>query len=78
MRLIPRPEAIPVAPVTIMRLGVRYVDRHTLSALLDRSVHTIRLRCPVAFYERGKAMYDMEECDRLLKDIPTRQRAQAA
>jgi hypothetical protein len=46
--------------------------------LTDRSVHTIRVRCPISFHHQGKAMYDMELCEDLLKGVPTRQRAQAA
>lgn len=76
--MIPRPEALPVVPAVHVRFGIRYVDRHTLSALTDRSVHTIRVRCPISFHHQGKAMYDMELCEDLLKGVPTRQRAAAA
>ena len=48
------------------------VDRQTLAALTGRSVHTIRARCRIVGHHDGKALYDAEECEALLADIPTR------
>jgi hypothetical protein len=48
------------------------IDRQTFAKLTGRSVHTIRLRCPVAEYRDGRALYDMDACEKILKDIPTR------
>jgi hypothetical protein len=76
--LIPKPEAVPVVPAYVALGGRQYFDRHSLSAITGRSVHTIRVRCPIAFHHAGKAMYDMELCMDLLQGIATRQRAIAA
>jgi hypothetical protein len=52
------------------------IDRQTMALLTGRSVHTIRLCCPVAEYLRGKALYDVDECEKILNSIPMRQRVQ--
>lgn len=65
-------------PVVVYRDGVALLDRQTMAFVSDRSVHTIRARCPIAAHHLGRAMYDMEQCLTLLADIPTRQRATAA
>lgn len=57
--------------------GRAYVDRRTLARLLGRSVHTIRARCTVQWHTNGRAMYDAEACERVLSDIPTRDRQAA-
>lgn len=51
------------------------VDRQTLARLTGRSVHTIRLRCPVAEYRNRRALYDVGACEQILKQIPTRRAA---
>lgn len=61
--------------VYVERDGRALVDRQTLSHLVRRSVHTIRARCPIVGHERGKALYDMEECIKILDSIPTRPHA---
>ncbi len=76
--LIPKPEAVPVTPAYLKQGGRQYFDRHSLSAITGRSVHTIRVRCPIAFHHQGKAMYDMELCEDLLSRVATRQRVLAA
>lgn len=53
------------------------IDRQTLARLMGRSEHTIRAQCPVVCYRDGKAMYDMDACDKLLKDKAKRQRGNA-
>ena len=58
--------------------GRAWVDRQTLAYLTKRSVQTIRAKCPIAGHHDGKALYDMDECEAILKAIPTRQRDQAA
>lgn len=50
------------------------IDRQTYARLSGRSIHTIRLRCPVAEYRNGRALYDMEACEKVLSMIPTRTR----
>lgn len=49
-----------------------------MSQLTGRSVHTIRLRCPVADYKDGKALYDIDICQGILGAIPTRRRRESA
>lgn len=48
------------------------VDREALIHLTGRSKHTIRLRCTVVRYSRGRALYAMEEAVATLAAIPTR------
>jgi hypothetical protein len=50
------------------------VDRQTLALVLGRSVHTIRLRCPVAEHRGGRALYDLDQAEAVLNAIPTRRR----
>lgn len=50
------------------------VDREALIHLTGRSRHTIRLRCKVVRYSRGRALYDMEQALATLEAIPTRGR----
>lgn len=54
------------------RDGIMLVDRQTFARLVSRSVHTIRLRCPVVEYQQGKAMYDAFKCEEILAMIPQR------
>lgn len=61
--------------VYVERDGRALLDRQSLSALLKRSVHTIRARCPIVGHERGKALYDMEECIKILASVPPRPHA---
>lgn len=57
--------------------GPVLVDREALAMITQRSVHTIRLRCTVARYHRGRALYALEcEVERL-DAIPTRRRDDA-
>ena len=49
-----------------------FVDRQTLAVLTGRSVHTIRARCRIVGHKDGKALYDAEECEVQLAEIPTR------
>lgn len=50
-------------------------DREALSVWLARSPETIRRRCPVVAYtERGRALYNFEQCELILSGIPTRRR----
>lgn len=55
--------------------GRAHVDRQTLSVLTQRSVHTIRARCPIVGHERGKALYDVEDCVEILAGITPRPHA---
>lgn len=49
------------------------VDRRSLAKLTGRSVHTIRLRCPVHSYsDDGRALYDSERAEKILNNIATR------
>lgn len=50
------------------------VDREALAMLTKRSVHTIRLRCDVVRYYRGRALYALEREVERLGHIPTRHR----
>lgn len=60
------------APVVVYRDGIALLDRQTMAHLADRSVHTIRAKCPIAEHHLGRAMYAMEECLAILAAIPTR------
>lgn len=51
------------------------IDRQTLAKLSERSVHTIRARCPVAEHRHGKALYDLEECAAILDRVTARRAA---
>lgn len=54
--------------------GPVLVDREALAMITQRSVHTIRLRCELVRYHRGRALYALEaEVERLAR-IPTRRR----
>lgn len=70
--MIPNVAAIPARPVILFRDDGQYLDRHSLAALIGRSVETIRRRCPVAFYYGGKAVYHLTDCERILDRIPAR------
>lgn len=61
--------------VIIKEPGRVLIDRQTLAVLSGRSVHTIRARCPIVEHRDGRALYDMEQADAILKAIPTRRRA---
>lgn len=50
------------------------VDREALAMVTRRSVHTIRLRCEVVRYYKGRALYALEEEIERLASIPTRRR----
>lgn len=52
--------------------GTWLCDRATLALWLHRSPETIRKRCPVAAYDAGRALYDMEGSAALLERVPTR------
>lgn len=54
--------------------GPVLVDREALAMITQRSPHTIRLRCPVVRYHRGRALYDLESEVERLALIPTRRR----
>jgi hypothetical protein len=62
-------------PVVVPQPGRVLIDRQTLARLTRRSVHTIRARCPVAARDpHGRPLYDMDQAEAILKDIPTRRR----
>lgn len=50
------------------------IDRQTLARLTGRSMHTIRLRCPVAEYRDGRALYDADQVEKILNTIEARRR----
>lgn len=50
------------------------VDREALAMLTKRSVNTIRLRCEVVRYYKGRALYALEREVERLAEIPTRSR----
>lgn len=51
-------------------------DREALSVWLKRSPETIRKRCPVADRTSdGRPLYNYEQCEEILGDIPVRKRA---
>lgn len=54
--------------------GKALIDRQSMAMLTGRSVHTIRLRCPVAEYRDGKALYDIDVCEDILNKLPIRRR----
>lgn len=64
----------------LMLDGRLYVDRYTLAAMFNRSVHTIRARCPVAIEHTNDAgktirtLFDVQACAVVLAAIPTRPR----
>lgn len=58
--------------VVVYREGRSLVDRQTMAQVAERSVHTVRAKCPIAEHHLGRAMYDMEVCLVLLAAIPTR------
>jgi len=53
------------------------IDRKTLATLTGRSEHTIRARCPVARRKGIRPLYDVEVCEKILADIPTRRTSAA-
>lgn len=61
--------------VVVHQEGRSLIDRQTMARLTGRSVHTIRLRCPVVEYRDGKALYDIDVCEDILSKLPIRQRA---
>lgn len=54
------------------------MDRRTFAELSGRSVHTVRMKCPVAEHRGGRALYDMEQCAAILEGVPTRATAELA
>ena len=63
--------------IVVYRNNTALIDRQTLAHLTRRSVETIRRRCPVAEYQHGKALYDIDVCEPILNGIPTRRRVAA-
>lgn len=63
--------------IVVYEPGRTLVDRQTLAQLTGRSVHTIRLRCPVAEYRDGKALYDIDQCEAHLAKLQVRKRVTA-
>lgn len=59
-------------PVVVYRGDKALLDRQSMAHVAERSVHTIRARCPISEHHLGRAMYDMEHCLSILADIPTR------
>ena len=51
--------------------GRPLMDREALAQWTRRSIHTIRAKCRVHSYDEiGRAMYDVQECEGALADIP--------
>lgn len=73
---IRRRPGVHVNPIIIYRDSGRapLVDRQTLAYITGRSVHTIRLRCPIAERRDGRALYDLDQAEAVLNAIPTRRR----
>lgn len=60
--------------IVMAKRGTVLVDREALAMVTGRSIHTIRLRCPVAGYRAGRALYDLEREVERLAAIRTRRR----
>lgn len=63
-----------IQPVVIYETDRVLIDRRSLATLAERSVHTVRARCPIAEHRDGRALYDMEQCAAILGRITTRRR----